>query len=127
MSKTDFNYSQALFTDLVNNVRNIKDGKNVAFMLFPRFLSYYLQQKVSQKSFEHGTFFRINSLSSEKFTHLMAKESKVSKTKAKKSKQILDESISAPQTSIVELIAHGDHSTTTTAVKPPPSKSQKTK
>ncbi|MFS7955164.1 hypothetical protein Hanom_Chr07g00639421 [Helianthus anomalus] len=27
MSKTDFNYSQAPFTDLVNNVRNINDEK----------------------------------------------------------------------------------------------------
>ncbi|MFS7955155.1 hypothetical protein Hanom_Chr07g00639301 [Helianthus anomalus] len=83
MSKTDFKYSQALFTDLVNNVKNINDGKNSAFLLFPRFLSYYLQKKIPAKALEQGTSFNINSLTSKTFTRLMAKESKVFETQAK--------------------------------------------
>ncbi|MFS8024791.1 hypothetical protein Hanom_Chr16g01467571 [Helianthus anomalus] len=43
MSKTDFNYSQEIFNDLVKNVKNIKEKKPQAFLLFPRFLGYYLQ------------------------------------------------------------------------------------
>ncbi|XP_021995987.1 cell wall protein RTB1-like [Helianthus annuus] len=57
----------------------------------------------------------------------MAKESKVSKAQVKGSEQTLDESTSAPQTSVTEPTTHDDHSTKTTAVKPPPSKSKKTK
>ncbi|MFS7918993.1 hypothetical protein Hanom_Chr03g00207691 [Helianthus anomalus] len=45
MAEKDFNYSQEIFNDLVNNVNNIKDKKK-PFLLFPRFLAYYLQQKV---------------------------------------------------------------------------------
>ncbi|MFS7912262.1 hypothetical protein Hanom_Chr02g00127991 [Helianthus anomalus] len=40
MSKTDFNYSQEIFTDLVKNVKNIKEKKPQAFLLFPRFLCF---------------------------------------------------------------------------------------
>ncbi|MFS7937322.1 hypothetical protein Hanom_Chr05g00426251 [Helianthus anomalus] len=50
MSKTDYNYSQALFTDLVNNLKNVKNNKPQTFLLFPRFLSYYLQQKIPKES-----------------------------------------------------------------------------
>ncbi|MFS8002218.1 hypothetical protein Hanom_Chr13g01199501 [Helianthus anomalus] len=96
MSKTYFNYSQGLFTDLVTNLKNIKEGKNSAFLLFPRFLSYYLKQKIPAKSFEQGTPFNINGLTSETFTRLMAKESKVSKTQAKGFEKTLDKSTSAP-------------------------------
>ncbi|MFS8006309.1 hypothetical protein Hanom_Chr14g01247721 [Helianthus anomalus] len=96
MTKTNFNYSQALFTDLVNNVKNVKEKKPTTFMFFPRFLSYYLQKKITKQTFKQGTSFKINSLSSETFTRLTAKDSKVSKTQAKESEQILDESISAP-------------------------------
>ncbi|MFS7918117.1 hypothetical protein Hanom_Chr03g00197091 [Helianthus anomalus] len=103
-------------------MKNIKVGKNTTFLLFPRFLSYYLQQK----AFEKGTPFKINSLSSETFTRLMAKESKVSKIKAKGAKHTLDESTSTPQASVAEPTTHGDHNTTTTIMKPPLSKSKKT-
>ncbi|MFS7926498.1 hypothetical protein Hanom_Chr04g00297761 [Helianthus anomalus] len=96
MSKTDNNYSQALFTDLVNNVNNVKEKKPTAFLLFPRFLINYLKHKITEKAFEQGTPFNINSLTSETFTCLMAKESKVSNIQAKRSEQILDESTSAP-------------------------------
>ncbi|MFS7911459.1 hypothetical protein Hanom_Chr02g00118331 [Helianthus anomalus] len=110
LNKTDFNYSQALFTNMVNNLKNVKNGKNVAFLMLLRFLSYYLQKKLPQKAFEKGTTFKMNSLSSETFTRLMAKKSNVSKTQALRSGKILDESTSAPQTSLVEPTAHGDHS-----------------
>ncbi|MFS8003172.1 hypothetical protein Hanom_Chr13g01210761 [Helianthus anomalus] len=83
MTKTDFNYSQALFTYLVNNVKNVKVKKTTTFLLFRRFLSYYLKQKLPAKAFEQGTSFNINSLTSEMFTRLIAKESKVSQTQAK--------------------------------------------
>ncbi|MFS7943988.1 hypothetical protein Hanom_Chr06g00506711 [Helianthus anomalus] len=73
LTKTDFNYSKELFTDLVNNLKNIKNGKNVAFLMFPRFLSYYPQKHVPQKAFEKGTTFKMNSLSSETFTRLWPK------------------------------------------------------
>ncbi|XP_035841351.1 actin-binding protein-like [Helianthus annuus] len=57
----------------------------------------------------------------------MAKESDVSKTEVEGNEEILDESTTAPQTSIAEPTAVGDHSTTTTAMKPPPTKPKKTK
>ncbi|MFS7903960.1 hypothetical protein Hanom_Chr01g00030291 [Helianthus anomalus] len=49
MSETDFNYSQALFTNLVNNLKIVQEKKPQAFLLFPRFLSYYLQQKIPKE------------------------------------------------------------------------------
>ncbi|MFS7977758.1 hypothetical protein Hanom_Chr10g00907751 [Helianthus anomalus] len=39
MSKTDFNYSQEIFNDLVKNVKNIKEKTSQALLLIPRFLS----------------------------------------------------------------------------------------
>ncbi|MFS7929288.1 hypothetical protein Hanom_Chr04g00330741 [Helianthus anomalus] len=69
----------------------------------------------------------MNSLTSETFTRLMAKESNVSKTQAKGNEQILDESTSAPQTFVAEPTAPGDHNTKTTYVKPPPAKPKNTK
>ncbi|MFS7917835.1 hypothetical protein Hanom_Chr03g00193841 [Helianthus anomalus] len=51
LTKYDFNYSQALFSDLVSNVKKIHNGKNVAFLMYPRLLSYYLQKHVSKKGF----------------------------------------------------------------------------
>ncbi|MFS7951634.1 hypothetical protein Hanom_Chr07g00597411 [Helianthus anomalus] len=41
MAKVGFNYSQEIFNDLVKNVNNIKEKKK-PFLLFLRFLSYYL-------------------------------------------------------------------------------------
>ncbi|MFS7916605.1 hypothetical protein Hanom_Chr03g00179191 [Helianthus anomalus] len=40
LTNTDFNYSQALFADLVANLKNIKKGKTAAFFMFPILLSY---------------------------------------------------------------------------------------
>ena len=82
LTNTDFNYSQALVADLVANLKNIKKGKTAAFLMFPRLLSYYLQKHVSQKAFEKGEAIKMNSLTSETFTRLMAKESDVFKTEA---------------------------------------------
>ncbi|MFS7915176.1 hypothetical protein Hanom_Chr02g00162241 [Helianthus anomalus] len=79
MSKIDFNYSQEIFNGLVKNVKNIKEKKPQAFLLFPRFLSYYLQQKIPKENAQvllQGAPFQINSLSAETFTRLMGKESK---------------------------------------------------
>ena len=92
--------------------------------MFPRLLSYYLQKHVSQKAFEKGEAIKMNSLT---FTRLMAKESDVFKTEAEGNEEILDESTTAPQTSVAEPTALGDHSTTTTAVKPPPTKLKRPK
>ncbi|MFS7961363.1 hypothetical protein Hanom_Chr08g00714121 [Helianthus anomalus] len=41
MAEADFNYSKNIFNDMVKNVNNIEDKKK-PFLLFPRFLSYYL-------------------------------------------------------------------------------------
>ncbi|MFS7911168.1 hypothetical protein Hanom_Chr02g00114871 [Helianthus anomalus] len=85
MSKTDFNYSQEIFNGLVKNVKNIREKKPQAFLLFPRFLSYYLQQKIPKENAQvlvQGAPLQINSLYAETFTRLMAKESKDSKTQA---------------------------------------------
>ncbi|MFS7978524.1 hypothetical protein Hanom_Chr10g00916491 [Helianthus anomalus] len=127
LNKLDFNYSQALFTDMVNNVKNVKNGKNVAFSFVSKIFKLLPATEASQKAFEQGTTFKMNSLSSETFTHLRAKESNVSKTQAKRSEQILDESTSVSQTSVTEPTTHGYHNTITTTMKPPPSKPKKTK
>ncbi|MFS8026240.1 hypothetical protein Hanom_Chr16g01484501 [Helianthus anomalus] len=49
LTNTDFNYSQALFSDLVTNLKNIINGKNVVFLMFLRLLSYYLQNMFLKK------------------------------------------------------------------------------
>ncbi|MFS7980724.1 hypothetical protein Hanom_Chr10g00942651 [Helianthus anomalus] len=121
----DFNYSQALFSDLVTNVKNVKKGANNVFLMYPRLLSYYLQKQVSQKDFQQGVVFQINSLTSETFTCLMAKESTVSKTKAKGNEPVLDELTYVAQTFVAKPTAHGDHDTTTGVVKPTPAKPKK--
>ncbi|MFS7978402.1 hypothetical protein Hanom_Chr10g00915081 [Helianthus anomalus] len=93
MSKTDFNYSHEIFKDLVKNVKNIKEKKPQVFLLFPRFLTYHLQQKLPKENAQflvQGAPFQINKLSAETFTRLMTKESKSSKTQAGESEQILD-------------------------------------
>ncbi|MFS7998210.1 hypothetical protein Hanom_Chr12g01151071 [Helianthus anomalus] len=46
MAEADFNYSQKIFNDMVKIFNNIKDKKKL-FLLFPRFLSYYVQCKIS--------------------------------------------------------------------------------
>ena len=46
LNNENFNYSQEIFDDLVKNV----DSK--AFLLFPRFLSYYFEQKFEKKDAE---------------------------------------------------------------------------
>ncbi|MFS8020994.1 hypothetical protein Hanom_Chr16g01422281 [Helianthus anomalus] len=46
LTKSDYNLSQALFSDLLNDVKNVKKLKkgvrSNAFLLYPRLLSYYL-------------------------------------------------------------------------------------
>ncbi|MFS7911461.1 hypothetical protein Hanom_Chr02g00118351 [Helianthus anomalus] len=37
LNKTDFNYSQALFTNMVNNLKNIKMGRMLLFSCFQGF------------------------------------------------------------------------------------------
>ncbi|MFS7907227.1 hypothetical protein Hanom_Chr01g00068811 [Helianthus anomalus] len=51
MLKTDFNYSQALFTDLVNNVKNVKEKKKHNFSCVPKVLKLLFKTKTSCKSF----------------------------------------------------------------------------
>ncbi|MFS8007818.1 hypothetical protein Hanom_Chr14g01265451 [Helianthus anomalus] len=80
MAGVDFNYSQEIFNDMVKNINNTKQKKK-PFLLFPRFLSYYLQQKIPKDSEQvliQGTSCQINRLSSETFTRLS--ESKDLKT-----------------------------------------------
>ncbi|MFS7954414.1 hypothetical protein Hanom_Chr07g00629981 [Helianthus anomalus] len=96
MVEKDFSYSQEIFNDLVKDVNNIKEKKK-PFLLFPRFLSYYLQQKVPKVNAQvlvQGASFQINSLSPENFIGLS--ESKSSKTQTEEPEQNLDESTSAP-------------------------------
>ncbi|MFS8008340.1 hypothetical protein Hanom_Chr14g01271541 [Helianthus anomalus] len=122
LTNSDFNYSQALFYDLVINVNNVKKAENNennnAFLMYPRLLSYHMQKHVSKTDFEQGAAFKINSLTSEAFTRLMAKESAVSKTQEKKDENVLDESTSDAQTSIVEPTAPGDMKPAKTKKKP---------
>ncbi|MFS7946503.1 hypothetical protein Hanom_Chr06g00537021 [Helianthus anomalus] len=103
-------------------MKNIQKGKNAASLMYRRLLSYYMQKNVSKKDFEQGVAFKINSLTSKTFIRHMAKESNVSKTQAKGDGQILEESTSAPQTSVAEPTTPGDQSTTTTTMKPTPAK-----
>ncbi|MFS7937458.1 hypothetical protein Hanom_Chr05g00427781 [Helianthus anomalus] len=80
MAKANFNYSRKIFNDIVKNVNNIK-AKKKAFLLFPRFLSYYLQKRIPADSAQvliQGAPCQINSLSSETFTRIS--ESKDLKT-----------------------------------------------
>ncbi|MFS7937503.1 hypothetical protein Hanom_Chr05g00428321 [Helianthus anomalus] len=44
LTKTYYNLSQALFSELVANVNNVKKGSNNAFLMYPRLLSYYLKK-----------------------------------------------------------------------------------
>ena len=129
LTKSDYNLSQALFSDLLNNVKNVKKLKkgvrSNAFLLYPRLLSYYLRKQVSQTDFEQGVAFQINSLTSKTFTKLMDKESKVSTTETKGDEPVLDASASVAQTSVVERTAPGDHDTTTGVVKHTPGKRKK--
>ncbi|MFS7929928.1 hypothetical protein Hanom_Chr04g00338171 [Helianthus anomalus] len=122
LTNSDFNYSEALFSDLVTNVKKIQKRANNAFLMYPILLSYYLQKHVSPEDFQQGVAFKINSLTSKTFTSLMAKDSTVSKTQAKGDEPILDESTSAAQISVAEPTAPGDHDTTTGVWKPTPAK-----
>ncbi|MFS8023973.1 hypothetical protein Hanom_Chr16g01457831 [Helianthus anomalus] len=73
MSEENFNYSQDIFNNMVKNVNK------KSFLLFPRFLSFYLQNKFSKDNAHvliQGNPIQINNLSSETFTRL----SKPSKT-----------------------------------------------
>ncbi|MFS7979572.1 hypothetical protein Hanom_Chr10g00929291 [Helianthus anomalus] len=92
LTNSDFNYSQALFSDLVRSGENVQKGANNAFLMYPRLLSNYLQKQVSQTDFQQGVAFQINCLTSETFTRFMAKESTISKTQAKGDELVLDES-----------------------------------
>ncbi|KAJ0434826.1 hypothetical protein HanIR_Chr17g0886221 [Helianthus annuus] len=65
LNNKDYNYSQEIFNDMVKNV----DTK--AFLLFPRFLSYYFEQKFEKEDAElpkQGASFKINGLTPETFS-----------------------------------------------------------
>ncbi|MFS7954156.1 hypothetical protein Hanom_Chr07g00626951 [Helianthus anomalus] len=67
MAEVDFNYSQEIFNDMIKNINNIKDKKK-PILLFPRFLSFYLQNKLPKDSAQvliKGAPCQINNLSSE--------------------------------------------------------------
>ncbi|MFS8008549.1 hypothetical protein Hanom_Chr14g01274091 [Helianthus anomalus] len=49
MAEVDFNYSREIFNDFVKKLNNINEKKK-PFLLFPRFLSYYLQKKILMDS-----------------------------------------------------------------------------
>ncbi|MFS7965741.1 hypothetical protein Hanom_Chr09g00765731 [Helianthus anomalus] len=49
ISKTDFNYSQEIFTYLVKNVKNIKEKKPRDFLLFPRAFEFLLTSENSKR------------------------------------------------------------------------------
>ena len=69
LNNENYNYSQEIFDDLVKNV------DNKAFLLFPRFLSYYFAQKFVEKEAEvpkQCVSFKINCLTIETFSRMMA-------------------------------------------------------
>ncbi|MFS8033623.1 hypothetical protein Hanom_Chr17g01571751 [Helianthus anomalus] len=118
LNDKNYNYSQEIFDDLVKNV------DNKAFLLFPRFLSYYFEQKFVGKDADlpkQGVSFDINRLTIETFSRMMAPI----KLKTKEAEQVL-EIADVPQTTTAEPTAPGDQSSTPTALKPTPA-TKKTK
>ncbi|KAJ0522948.1 hypothetical protein HanIR_Chr10g0488331 [Helianthus annuus] len=112
LNDKNYNYSQEIFDDLVKNV------DNKAFLLFPRFLSYYFEQKFVEKDAElpkQGVSFKINCLTIETFSRMMAPI----KLKTKEAEQVL-ETATDPQATTAEPTAPGDQSSTPTALKPTP-------
>ncbi|KAJ0442334.1 hypothetical protein HanIR_Chr16g0808011 [Helianthus annuus] len=119
LNNKNFNYSQDIFDDLVKNV------DNKAFLLFPRFLSYYFEQKFVKEDAElpkQGASFKINCLTPETFSRMLAPI----KTKAEVPEQNLADEI-VPQVSAAEPTAPGDQSSTPTVLKPTPATTKKTK
>ncbi|KAJ0435716.1 hypothetical protein HanIR_Chr17g0896381 [Helianthus annuus] len=119
LNNENYNYSQEIFDDLVKNV------DNKAFLLFPRFLSYYFEQKIVEKEAEvpkQGVSFKINSLTIETFSRMMAPI----KLKTKEAEQVL-ETATDPQETTAEPTALGDQSSTPIALKPTPATTKKTK
>ncbi|MFS7940311.1 hypothetical protein Hanom_Chr05g00462941 [Helianthus anomalus] len=118
LNNKDYNYSQEIFNDMVKNV------DNKTFLLFPRFLSYYFEQKFEKKDadfLKQGSYFQINGSTLETFSRMLAPV----KTKAGvPEKNLADET--APQVSAAEPTAPGDQSSTPTALKPTPA-TKKTK
>ncbi|KAF5805571.1 hypothetical protein HanXRQr2_Chr05g0210941 [Helianthus annuus] len=83
LNDKNYNYSQEIFDDLVKNV------DNKTFLLFPRFLSYYFEQKFVEKDAElpkQGVSFKINCLTIETFSRMMAPI----KLKTKEAEQVLE-------------------------------------
>ncbi|KAJ0872033.1 hypothetical protein HanRHA438_Chr11g0519191 [Helianthus annuus] len=94
LHKENFSYSQEIFNYLVSNVNK------KSFLLFPRFLSFYLQKKFAKDNAHvliQGNPIQINILTSETFTRL----SKPSKTQTEVPEQNLP-ATTAPQVSTVE-------------------------
>ncbi|KAJ0588364.1 hypothetical protein HanIR_Chr04g0173811 [Helianthus annuus] len=119
LNNENYNYSQEIFDDLVKNI------DNKAFLLFPRFLSYYFEQKYVKKEADlpkQGASFKINCLTPETFSRMLAPI----KTKAEVPEQNLADE-TAPQVSAAEPTAPGDQSSTPTVLKPTPATTKRTK